>query len=136
MLQTTNQKCSLRLFQMSEYPPIDKMINLIELNLGSWKPRSIVVIDKDFKVWGLRGEIPEKTVELFEKYSLEELKPGDSIHNGNSFLMKITEKTGVIVSMDDVRLSILASANLRGRINALSDFYLLEEFASKYSKAK
>ena len=121
---------------MSSHPQIDNMIHLIELNLGSWKPRSIVVIDKDFKVWGLKGKISEEAVKLFEKYSLEELKPGDSIHNGNSFLMKITEKTGVIVSMGDIRLSILASANLRGRINALSDFYLLEEFVNKSSTKK
>ena len=117
-------------------PPLDNMMHLVELNLGNWKPRSIVVIDKDFKVWGLKGKILEEVVKLFKKYSFEELKPGDSIHNGNSFLMKITEKTGVIVSMDDIRLSILASTNLRGRINALSDFYLLEEFVNKSSTKK
>ncbi|MFB0559862.1 MAG: hypothetical protein ACETWM_01335 [Candidatus Lokiarchaeia archaeon] len=112
---------------MSESFQIDKMINLIEINLGNWKPIMVAVIDKNFKIWGLKGEFPEKAVKQFENYSLEELKPGDSIHNVNSFLMKITEKTGVIISMKDEKLSILASANLRGRINAFSDFYLLEK---------
>ncbi|MGQ9723538.1 MAG: hypothetical protein ACUVXA_19730 [Candidatus Jordarchaeum sp.] len=116
---------------MSEDFQIDRMINLIEINCGNLKPTSIAIIDKNFKIWGLKGEFPEKAVTLFENYSIDELKPGDSLHNENSFLMKITEKTGVIISMYDEKLSILASANLRGRINALSDFYLLEKLIEK-----
>lgn len=112
---------------MSEIFQIDKMINLIEINLGNWKPVAVAIIDKTFKIWGLKGLFPEKAVKILEKYPFEELKLGDSIHNGNTFLMKITEKTGVIISMEDESLSILASANLRGRINAFSDFYLLEK---------
>ncbi len=116
---------------MSESFHIDKTINLIEINLGNWKPIMIAVIDKNFKIWGLKGNFPEKAVKLFKNYSFDGLKTGDSIHNGNSFLMKVTEKTGVIISMEDEKLSILASANLRGRINALSDLYLLEKLVDE-----
>nr|MDO8082402.1 hypothetical protein [Candidatus Freyarchaeota archaeon] len=118
---------------MNESVPIDTMIKLIEINLGKWKPLAVVIIDKTFKIWGLKGEFPEKALKLFEKYTLDEMKPGDSIHNGTAFLMKVTEKTAVIVEMNDVKLSIHASANLRGRINALSDFYKLEKFVINHS---
>lgn len=117
--------------KMSGKLQIDKVMHLIEINCGNWKPISVAIIDQNFKIWGLKGEFPEKSVKLFESYSLDKLKTGDSIHNGNSFLMKVTEKTGVIISMGDEKLSILASANLRGRINALSDFYLVEKLVDE-----
>ncbi|MEM2135611.1 MAG: hypothetical protein QW261_14745 [Candidatus Jordarchaeaceae archaeon] len=108
--------------------PIDEMIKLIEINLGNWKPVGVAIIDKNFRVWGMRGSLPQKVLDIFASQSLEEIKPGDSIHYDSVFLMKVTEKIAAIVSMGDVRLSILASANLRGRINALSEFYRLEKF--------
>jgi hypothetical protein len=118
---------------MSEYVPIDKMINLIEINVGKWKPTAVVIIDETFRIWGLKGELPEEALNLFRKYILEDIKPGDSIHNGHSFLMKVTEKTAVIVSMKEPSLAVLASANLRGRVNALSDFYGLEKLVVNLS---
>lgn len=115
---------------MSESVPIDEMINLIEINIGKWKPTAVVIIDNNFKVWGVKGKFPEEAVNLLKKYSVKERKPGDSIHNGHTFLMKVTEKTAVIVSMKEESLSVFASANLRGRINALSDFGELEKFVA------
>ncbi|MBS7269977.1 MAG: hypothetical protein KIH10_14225 [Candidatus Freyarchaeota archaeon] len=112
--------------------PIDEMIKLIEINVGNWKPVAVAIIDKNFRIWGMRGNVPQKVLDLFANQSLEEIRPGDSIHYDNTFLMKVTEKTAAIVSMGDVRLSILASANLRGRINALSDFYRLEKFVDDF----
>jgi hypothetical protein len=108
--------------------PIDEMIKLIEINVGNWKPVAVAIIDKNFKIWAMRGNMPQKILALFANQSLDEMRPGDSIHYDSTFLMKVTEKTAAIISMGDVRLSILASANLRGRINALSEFYKLEKF--------
>ncbi|MEM1722870.1 MAG: hypothetical protein QXK43_03830 [Candidatus Jordarchaeales archaeon] len=53
---------------------------------------------------------------------------GDTIHNNNSFLMKVTDKVGVIVIMQDPHISRLASINLRSRINVPSDFYVIEKY--------
>ena len=111
-----------------EVPETGNMINLVELNLGNWKPFAVVIIDINYKVWGRKGEISSEVFEYFKKFPINEMRPGDSLHNSNTFLMKITEKTGIIVGIKDVQLSRLAAINLRGRISALSDFYNLEKF--------
>jgi len=61
---------------------------------------------------------------------------GDSIHNNNTFLMKVTEKTGIIVVMKDAHLARLGAINLRGRISALSEFYTIEKFVKKDKRSR
>ncbi len=63
------------------------------------------------------------------------MNTGDSVHSGNTFLMKVTDKTGIIVVMRDLHIARLAAINLRGRINALSDFYSLEKFIMEKEKS-
>ncbi|WXG39467.1 MAG: hypothetical protein WED07_01310 [Candidatus Freyarchaeum deiterrae] len=111
-----------------EVPETGNMIELVELNLGRWKPFVVAIIDINFKVWGQKGEISPEVFDYFKKFPLNEMHLGDSVHNSNTFLMKVTEKTGIIVGIDDMQLSRLAAINLRGRISALSDFYYLERF--------
>lgn len=111
-----------------EVPDISNMLKLVELNLGRWKPFAVLIVDINFKVWGQKGEIPTEALAYFKKFPIKEMHPGDSVHNSNAFLMKITEKTGIIVGIDDIQLSRLAAINLRGRISALSNFYNLEKF--------
>ncbi len=113
----------------------DKMVELVELNAGSWKPEALAIVDVNYKVWWKKGDVPEKFIEYYRKFPLSDMNTGDSVHNNNTFLMKVTDKTGVIVVMGDLHIARLAAINLRGRINALSDFYSLEKFISKKEKS-
>ncbi len=112
---------------MSE-PIIDNMIELVEVNTGSWKPVAVAIVDVNHTIWGERGSVLREFLDYYRKFPLLEMHVGDSVHNNNSFLMKVTEKTGIIVVMNDSQVARLASINLKNRINALSDFYKLEKF--------
>ncbi len=114
-----------------ETPNTGNMIEIVELNLGNWKPLAVVIIDINRKVWNQRGEIPPEVFDYYEKFPLAEMHVGDSVHNNSTFLMKVTEKTGVIIEMESLHVARLAAINLRGRINALSEFYKLEEFVQE-----
>nr|MDO8079309.1 hypothetical protein [Candidatus Freyarchaeota archaeon] len=114
---------------------MSKMIQLVELNLGRWKMLTVAIIDINYKVWGQKGEILPEVFEYYKKFPLKEMHVGDSVHNNNTFLMKVTEKTGIIVGMDDMHLARLAAINLRGRIGALSEFYKLEKFIGESKRS-
>jgi hypothetical protein len=107
------------------------MIEQVELNLGSWKPEALAIVDVNYKVWGEKGKVSKDYIEYYRKFPLSDMHEGDSVHNSNSFLMKVTEKTGIIVVMRDVNLARLSAINLRGRINALSDFFDLEKLVKE-----
>lgn len=117
-------------------PSVDSMIEQVELNIGSWKPEALAIIDINYKVWGEKGKLPKKCLEYYRKFPLSEMHEGDTIHNSNSFVMKVTEKTGILVVMKDISLARLSAINLRGRINALSDFYSLEKLIMEKEKVK
>jgi hypothetical protein len=115
----------------SKAPKTGRMIELVELNLGRWKPLAVAIIDINYKVWDQKGEIAPDIFEYYKKFPLSEMHLGDSVHNNNTFLMKVTEKTGIIVGMDDMHVARLSAINLRGRMSALSEFYRLEKFVEK-----
>lgn len=119
---------------MTEEANIDKLIKLVEINVGSWKPEAVAIIDVNRKVWGEKGSVPRDYLDYFEKFSLSEMHIGDSLNNSCSFLMKVTEKTGIIVVMEDPHIARLSAINLRGRLNALSEFYNLEKFIKEKDK--
>ncbi|WXG39925.1 MAG: hypothetical protein WED07_03720 [Candidatus Freyarchaeum deiterrae] len=121
---------------MSVDVSIDKLIERVELNIGNWKPIAVAIIDINYKILGEKGSIPTEYVKYYETFPLSGMHAGDSINNSNSFIMKVTEKTGVIVVMEDPYISRLAAINLRGRLNALSDFYTLEKFVKEKEKDK
>jgi hypothetical protein len=111
---------------LSEKSNIDNMIELVELNVGSWKPLAVAVIDINYKIWGEKGKLSKDELKYYETFNLSGMHVGDSINNKCSFLMKVTDKTGVIVVMGDPNICELSAINLKGRINALSDFYTIE----------
>jgi len=117
-------------------PSVDGMIELVEMNIGTWKPKGLAIVDINYKVWGEKGSSSKDLIDYYKKFPLSEMHVGDSIHNSNSFLMKVTEKTGIIVIMRDINLARLSAINLRGRINALSDFYSLEKLVKEKDKDK
>lgn len=122
---------------MSEESEVGKLIELVELNVGNWKPLAVAIIDLNYKIWGEKGNIPKEYTKYYETFPIKGMHVGDSINNSNSFLMKVTEKTGVIVVMQDPHISRLAAINLRGRLNALSPFYTLEkQIKEKDKKSK
>ncbi|MEM3587587.1 MAG: hypothetical protein QXO71_09730 [Candidatus Jordarchaeaceae archaeon] len=106
---------------------IEKLINLIEANLGSWKARTILILDVNFKIWGKKGEVSTEVLNFYRKFPFREMHVGDTVHNQNTFMMKIAEKIAVIIEMRDPHISRLSAINLRGRINALSEFSILGE---------
>lgn len=106
---------------------IDQIFETIEKNLGSWKAQGIALLDVNLKVWGIKGEVSKDVFRFYEKFSLYDMHPGDTISNNNTFMIKATEKIGVIVVMKDTHLAMLSAINLKGRINALSDLYNLEK---------
>jgi len=115
-------------YTLSEEISIGKLIELVELNVGSWKPIAVAIVDVNYKVWGEKGSVPKEFLNYYENFPLSGMHMGDSINNSASFLMKVTEKTGVIVIMGEPHQARLAAINLRGRLNALSEFYNLEKF--------
>ncbi|MEM3526245.1 MAG: hypothetical protein QXV37_02420 [Candidatus Jordarchaeaceae archaeon] len=118
---------------MSKANSLSRLTKLVELNLGKWKPEAVVIIDINYKVWSKKGPISRDLLDHYKKFPLSEMHVGDCINNSSSFLMKVTEKTGVIVVMKDPYLAKLSAINLSGRINALSDFYNLEKFIDEKS---
>ncbi|WXG39908.1 MAG: hypothetical protein WED07_03630 [Candidatus Freyarchaeum deiterrae] len=119
---------------MTEKVDIDKAIELVELNVGNWKPTAVAIIDVNYKIWGEKGSVPKEYIKYYETFPLSGMHAGDSISNSSSFLLKVTEKMGVIVVMGDSHISQLAAINLKGRLNALSDFNTLEKFVKEKDK--
>ncbi|MEM3562615.1 MAG: hypothetical protein QXR19_05265 [Candidatus Jordarchaeaceae archaeon] len=105
---------------------IEKLMDDVEMNKGKWNSKGIAIISVEKSLIGIRGEVPEKCIEYYLKFPISEMQEGDSIHNGNSFLMRVTEKTAVIVVQGEEHFARLSAINLRGRLSALHDFYLLD----------
>ena len=107
---------------------IERLIRLVETNLGNWKADAVCIVDVNFKVWGEKGELPDNVLKFYRKFPFREMHAGDTVHNQNTFMMKVTEKTAVIVGMRDSHIARLSATNLKGRINALSEFVVLEQY--------
>jgi len=101
---------------------LDKLVEIVEVNLGRWKPEAVAIVDVNHKVWCQKGNVSGEILDYYNRFPLLDMHLGDSLHNNNTFLMKVTERTGIIVVMNDPQVARLAAINLRGRINALSDF--------------
>ncbi|MGQ9721182.1 MAG: hypothetical protein ACUVXA_07665 [Candidatus Jordarchaeum sp.] len=117
-------------------PNMNQLIELVEVNLGSWKPEAVAIVDVNHKVWCKKGNVLGEFLDYYRKFPLSDMHLGDSLHNSNTFFMKVTDKTGIIVVMKDPQVARLAAINLRGRLNALSDFYLLEKLVEEDKKSK
>jgi hypothetical protein len=119
---------------LNEEINVNKLIELVELNMGTWKPLAVAIIDVNYKIWGEKGSVPKNILGYYKKFPLSEMQVGDNMNNNGSFFMKVTNKTGVIVVMGDHHISRLAATNLRGRLNALSEFYNLEKLVKEEDK--
>ncbi len=116
----------LEVCDMNRKQLIEKLMDDVERNKGKWNSRGIAIVSMDKSLIGMKGDVPEKCIEHYLKFPISEMHEGDSIHNGNSFLMRVTEKTAVIVVLGEEHFARLSAINLRGRISALHDFYLLD----------
>ena len=81
-----------------------------------------------------KGKHPQRVDQILRSFPPSKNALRGSINNSISFLMKVTEKTGVIIVMEDPHISRLAAINLRGRLNALSPFYTLEKLVKDKDK--
>ena len=113
-----------------------EVFETIDTNLGSWKAQGIAILDVNFKVWGVKGELSDDIFSFYEKFSLIDMHIGDTVSNNNTFMMKATDKIGVIIVMKDTHLAMLSAINLKGRINALSDLHELEKHIETEEKPK
>nr|MDO8080985.1 hypothetical protein [Candidatus Freyarchaeota archaeon] len=113
---------------------MDELFNVVETNLGNWKANAIFIVDFNFNIWGKKGDISEEVLNFYHKFPLREMHVGDTMHNESTYMMKVTEKTAVIIRMDDAHIARLSAINLKGRINALSPFYTLEKYVKETKK--
>ena len=105
---------------------MEKLLEDVDRNKGNWNSNGVAIIDINSSIIGLKGDVPKECIEYYLKFPISEMHEGDSIHNSNSFLMRVTEKAAVIVVLKEEHLARLSAINLRGRISALHDFYLLD----------
>jgi hypothetical protein len=105
---------------------VEKLLEDVDRNKGNWNSNGVAIIDINNSIIGLKGDVPKECIEYYLKFPISEMHEGDSIHNGRSFLMRVTEKAAVIVVLKEEHLARLSAINLRGRIFALHDFYLLD----------
>jgi len=108
---------------------VNELLRLVELNVGSIPLSAVAIIDMNFRIWAVKGKL-EDILEVLKKYEnvlLSKMKTGEEIHNDGSFLMKVTDKSYVLAAVKNPLLIKIAIANLRGRINALSSFYVLDK---------
>jgi hypothetical protein len=105
---------------------IEKLMDDVERNKGKWNSIGLAIINIENSIIGIRGKVPDEVIEYYMKFPISQMHEGDSINNSNSFLMRITEKAAVIVVLEEEHLARLSAINLRGRISALHDFYLLD----------
>jgi len=105
---------------------VEKLLDDVERNKGNWSSRGIAILSVDNSIIGVKGDVPKEYIEYYLKFPISEMNEGDSIHNKNSFLMRVSEKTAVLVVLNDEHFARLSAINLRGRISALHDFYLLD----------
>ncbi|MGQ9723513.1 MAG: hypothetical protein ACUVXA_19585 [Candidatus Jordarchaeum sp.] len=115
---------------------VDELIKLVKTNLGRWNANAIFIIDVNFKIWGRKGEIPNPILNFYRKFPFQEMHVGDTLHNENTYMMKVTEKTAVLVRMEDSHIARLSAINLKGRINALSPFYTLDKQVEEKKESK
>ncbi|MEM1658802.1 MAG: hypothetical protein QXK94_07210 [Candidatus Jordarchaeales archaeon] len=46
---------------MSSEIDTDKLVSLVETNIGRWKPLAVAIVDINNKIWGERGGNPRRT---------------------------------------------------------------------------
>jgi len=104
----------------------ENIVKIIESNIGKLAVEAIYVIDTNFKVWAFKGEIKGDVLGYYRKFPLSMMNIGSMVHDKKSFLIKTTERTGVIVIMKEEHHTMIAAAKLKNRINALSEMYELD----------
>jgi len=112
----------------------ENIVKIIEANVGKLAVEAIYVIDTSFKIWASKGEIKGDILGYYRKFPLATMNVGSLVHDKKSFLIKTTERTGVIVVMKEEHHTMMAAANLKNRINALSEMYKLDKIVEILEK--
>ncbi len=115
---------------------LESLLHTVEVNLGRRKPKSICIVDGDMNVWASRGEVDASVISKYKGIPFDRLEAGSLLHDSSSFLLKVSDRFGVLVSMSESDLSMIAAANLKGRLGALSEFYKLDKVVSEVEKRK
>lgn len=105
----------------------ENIIELVERNLGRWKPNAVFILDVNFRIWSKKGEISDGILEYYRKFPFSEMHIGDALHNENTFMMKVTQKMAVLIGMKTPQLARISAINLRWRISTLSPFHELDK---------
>ena len=51
---------------MSEEINVGRFIELVELNVGHWKPLGVAIVDLNYNVWGKKGNVPKEFFKYFK----------------------------------------------------------------------
>ncbi len=113
---------------------LERLMGVVEANLGRRKARGIAIVDDRFRLWAVRGGVGRDDLAKYSKLPVKELEVGSLIHDSQSFLLKVSDRFMVFVAMGENELSMVAAASLKGRINALSDFYKLDRALEEAEK--
>lgn len=106
---------------------LERLMGVVEANLGRRRARGIAIVDDRFRVWASRGGVRREELAKYSKLPVGELEVGSLVHDSQSFLLKVSDRFMVYVSMEEKELSMIAAAALKGRMNALSEFYKLDK---------
>lgn len=113
---------------------LERLMGVVEANLGKRKARGVAIIDDRFRVWAARGGVRQEDLAKYSRLPVRELDVGSLIHDSQSFLLKVSDRFMLFVAMGESELSMVAAASLKGRINALSDFYRLDKALEEAEK--
>lgn len=102
------------------------IVKIVESNIGKLAVEAIYVVDTNFKIWALKGEVKGDVLGYYRKFPLAMMNIGSMVHDKKSFLIKTTERTGVIVVMKEEHHTLIAAAKLKERLNAFSEMYELD----------
>lgn len=115
---------------------LEKLMGVVEANLGKRRANGIAIVDDRFRVWASKGWVRREDLARYSKLPMRELEVGSLVHDNQSFLLKVSDRFMVYVSMEERGLSMIAAAALKGRINALSEFYKLDKALDEAEKGE
>lgn len=104
---------------------MDEIVNIVETNMGR-KADSIAIVDIYFNIWHEKNHVPQPVLSYFSNFPLAAMETGDYIVHQKAFLIKVSDLMNIIVFTAETFYAEQGAMTLRGRMNALSSVFALE----------